>query len=138
MPVRYARTQALAPSAASIATRHVGRCPGLVNKDQPLGVEVELPLKPLIATPQNVWAFLFGGARGTFFTRDLVAIEEPPQRADANRRPTLGQPRLQLDQRDVILRLDRTEDEVGMRLDPRRPPIATLRLGRRRAVRRDN
>src|SRR4028118_828000 len=56
----------------------------------------------------------------SFFARDPVAVEEAPQRAEANRRAALGQPRLQLDQGDVVLGLDRTEEEAGMRLDPRR------------------
>ena len=67
MPVRHARTQAVTPSAASMAARRVGRCPGLVDEDQSLGVEIELPLEPLLATLQEVGAFLFGGACGAFF-----------------------------------------------------------------------
>jgi hypothetical protein len=31
-----------------------------------------------------------------------VPVEEPPQRANPNRRATLGQQRLQLDKRDVV------------------------------------
>jgi len=50
-----------------MATRHVGRCPGLVDEDEPLGVEIELPLEPLLATLQDVGAFLFGGVCGLFF-----------------------------------------------------------------------
>ena len=67
MPVRHARTQSLTPPAAPVATRHVGRCPGLVDEDEPLGVEIELPLEPLLATLQDVGAFLFGGVCGLFF-----------------------------------------------------------------------
>jgi len=47
-----------------------------------------------------------------------VAVEEPPQRADPDRRTAFGQQRLQLDQRDVVLCLDRAQNEPGMRLDP--------------------
>ena len=101
-----------------MATRHVGRCPGLVDEDQPLGIEIELPLEPLLATLQDVGAFLFGGVCGRFFTRDPVTIEEPPQRTDADRCAALGQLRLQLDERGVILGLDRTKDEGSVRFDP--------------------
>jgi len=47
-----------------------------------------------------------------------VTIEEPPQRTDADRRAALGQLCLQLDERDVILGLDRTKDEGSVRFDP--------------------
>jgi hypothetical protein len=66
-----------------------------------------------------------------------VPVEEPPQRADPDRRATLGQQRLQLHQRDVILRLDRTKDKRCMRVDPARTTVAALRLGGRRAVLKD-
>ena len=45
MPVRHARTQSLTPPAAPVATRHVGRCPGLVDDDEPLGVETAADYK---------------------------------------------------------------------------------------------
>jgi hypothetical protein len=63
-----------------------------------------------------------------------VPVEEPPQRPDPDRRAALDQQRLQLDQRDVVLRLDRTQDEGCVRIDPGRPTIAALGLGSRRAV----
>ena len=46
----------------------------------------------------------------------------------------VGQQRLQLCQCDVGCRLDRTQDQVRMRLDLTRTPIATLLLRLRRPV----
>ena len=47
-----------------------------------------------------------------------------------------GQQPLKLAQRDVVLLLDRAEEEAGLRLDPGRAAIAALGLRRRRAVRK--
>ena len=66
VPVRDARAQALAPPAAAMAAGHVRRGPGLIDEDQPLGVEVELPLEPFRATLHDVGAVLFGSVRGLF------------------------------------------------------------------------
>jgi hypothetical protein len=66
-----------------------------------------------------------------------MPVEEPPKRADPDRRTALGQQRLQLHQRDVVLRLDRLQDEGRVGVDPGRTAVATLPLGRRRAVLND-
>jgi len=63
-----------------------------------------------------------------------VTVEEPPQRADSDRRAPLSQQCLQLDQCDVVLCLDRTEHEGRVRLDPGRTTIAALRFGCRGSV----
>ena len=52
--------QALAPPAAAMAPRHVGAGPGLVDEHQPLGIEVELAVEPLLAPLQGVGAILLG------------------------------------------------------------------------------
>jgi hypothetical protein len=39
---------------------------GLVDEDEPLGAEIELPLEALLATLQDVGALLFGGMCGLF------------------------------------------------------------------------
>jgi len=65
--MRHAHPKSLAASAAPVAARHVGRGPGLVDEDQPVGIEVELILEPLFASDQDVGAVLFGGVRGLFF-----------------------------------------------------------------------
>jgi hypothetical protein len=49
-----------------MAARHVGGGPGFIDEDQPVGVEVDLILKPLFALDQDVRAILFGGVRGLF------------------------------------------------------------------------
>jgi hypothetical protein len=46
--------------------RHVGRGPGFVNEDQPLGVEIELAVEPGLPPLHDVGAVLFGGVRGLF------------------------------------------------------------------------
>lgn len=66
-----------------------------------------------------------------------MPVEEPPQRPDPDRRAALGEQRLQLHQRDVVLGLDRGEDEGCMCVDPGRTTVAALRLGCRRAVLND-
>jgi len=72
-----------------------------------------------------------------FFARDPVSVEEPPQRANPDRRGAFGQQRLQLDHRDVVLRLDCAENEGRMRVDPGRTTVAALRLSCQRAVLKD-
>jgi len=63
VPMRHAGAQALAASAAAMTPRHVGRCPGLVDEDQPLGIEIELAIEPRLALLQDVGAILLGGVR---------------------------------------------------------------------------
>jgi len=46
MAVRYADPEPLAARATSMAARHVGGSPGLINEHQPLGVEIELAVEP--------------------------------------------------------------------------------------------
>jgi hypothetical protein len=41
--------------------RHVGGGPGLVDEDQPLGMEIELTVEPFLALLQDVRAVLLGG-----------------------------------------------------------------------------
>ena len=49
-----------------MAPRHVCRGPGLVDEDQPLGVEVELALEPCLAPPQDIGAILLPRVAGLF------------------------------------------------------------------------
>lgn len=72
-------------------------------------------------------------ACAVFFARDPVPVEEPPQRADPDRRAALGEQRLQLDQRNVILRLDRAQGEGCVACTA----VAALQTGGRRAVLND-
>jgi hypothetical protein len=68
-------------------------------------------------------------ACAVFFSRDLVAAAEAPERAHADLGSVLGQARLQLGQGDVRNLGQRRVDEVGMGLGAVREPIAALRLG---------
>jgi len=61
-----AGAQALAVTAAAIAPRHVGRCPGLVDEDQLVGIEIELTLEPFLALLQDVGAILLCRMAGLF------------------------------------------------------------------------
>ena len=56
--VREAHAQALAPGAAAMAAGHVGRSPGFVDEDEPLGIEVELTVKPRAPLAQDVGPIL--------------------------------------------------------------------------------
>jgi len=50
-----------------MAPRHVGGRPGLIDKDQALGVEIRLGVKPDAPLAQNVRAVLLEGVAGLFF-----------------------------------------------------------------------
>jgi hypothetical protein len=65
-----------------------------------------------------------------------VAVKEAPDRARGEVRAVLAPEHLrQLDQRDVHLGIDRTEDRGTIGLDPLRALVAALWLGPRRARR---
>ena len=46
--------------------RHVGRGPGLVNKNETFGIEIELSIEPGLAPFQNIGAVLFARVSGLF------------------------------------------------------------------------
>ena len=50
--------QTLASPATAMAPCHVGGCPGLVDEDQLVRVEIELALEPFLATLQDVGRIL--------------------------------------------------------------------------------
>ena len=66
MAMRHADPQALAAERSAVAPGHVGGGPCLVDEDQPLRVEIELILEPLLTSLQDVGAILFGRVRGLF------------------------------------------------------------------------
>jgi hypothetical protein len=66
MSVRNADPQALTARSATVTARHVGGGPGLVDEDQALGVEIELPFEPGLALLRDVGAALLGSVRGLF------------------------------------------------------------------------
>ena len=58
--------QALAAWAAPVRAGHVGLRPGLVEEDQPRGIEVGLPVEPGLPAFQDVRAILLAGMAGLF------------------------------------------------------------------------
>ncbi len=63
MPVRDGRTTTLSPFCPTIEPGHLGRCPCLIDKHQPIGVEIKLTRKPGLPTGQHIRPLLFGGVR---------------------------------------------------------------------------
>jgi hypothetical protein len=61
-----AGAQSLASTAATIAPRHVGGRPGFIDKDQLVGIEIELPLKSFLSTFQDVGTILLRRVAGLF------------------------------------------------------------------------
>lgn len=66
MPVRHAGPQSFTAWRSAIATRHVRRCPGLIDEDELLWIEIELAVEPFLAPLQDVWAILLGRMRCLF------------------------------------------------------------------------
>ena len=64
--VRDRRPAALAAWAAAAQARHLGRSPGLVDEDEPRGIEVGLVLKPGLALGLHVDPVLLAGVRRLF------------------------------------------------------------------------
>ncbi len=60
VPERHARAQPFSAPATTVAAGHVGRCPGLVDEDQLVGVEVELAVEPGPAPFYDVGTVLLG------------------------------------------------------------------------------
>lgn len=60
MPVRHAGPQSFAARRPAVATRHVRRCPGLIDEDELPGIEIELAVEPFLAPLQDVGAILLG------------------------------------------------------------------------------
>jgi hypothetical protein len=46
----HADAQTLAPRRSSMAPRHAGRSPGLVDEDEPVRVEIDLTIEPGFAS----------------------------------------------------------------------------------------
>jgi len=67
VPMREAHAQPLALAAAAMAAGHVRRAPGLVDEDEPLGIEVRLCLEPRATLVQDIRAILFDRVAGLFF-----------------------------------------------------------------------
>ena len=68
MAVRHGRLTAFAARRTAIKTRHLRRCPGLVDEDELRGIEAGLPLKPSLTGTLYVRSLLLGGMRNLFFS----------------------------------------------------------------------
>lgn len=66
VPVWSAADQALPTSAAAMASVHVGLGPGLIDKDQALGIKAMLIIAPSLARGSDVWTVLFVGQHSFF------------------------------------------------------------------------
>ena len=66
MPMRDRGATAFAAPGAATQARHLGRGPGLVDEDQPAGVQIGLALEPGPAPRRDVRPILLGGVRGFF------------------------------------------------------------------------
>ena len=66
MAVWNERPQALTAPAAAMTAGHVGGGPGLVDEDEPVGIEIELGLEPGPALLQDVRPILLGRVGGLF------------------------------------------------------------------------
>jgi hypothetical protein len=58
--------QPLAFFASAIAGRHIGRSPGLVDKDEPSRIEAWLHFAPIGASGLDITPALLGGAKSFF------------------------------------------------------------------------
>ena len=57
---------AMRKPTAAITAGHIGGGPGLVDEDQALGVEIELPFEPGLTPLRDVGTILLGSVRGLF------------------------------------------------------------------------
>ena len=125
MAVRHADPQALAAQGPAVGPGHVGRGPGLVDEDEPLGIEVELGVEPGLAAASGCRD---GPARWharSFFARDRMAGEEALERAEAEGMSPLRKRRAQLLDGDVRRLRQQREDQrpcASIRPDRRSPP----------------
>ena len=58
--------QPFASRGATVGARHIGLGPGLVDEDQPSGVNLALILLPLSPSPGDVGAILLAGVQAFF------------------------------------------------------------------------
>src|SRR6516225_2875298 len=66
MPVRDGGPQPLSLRGSSSPADHVGRGPGLVDKDEPLRIKIDLLIEPILAPPQDVRTLLLRRVGGLF------------------------------------------------------------------------
>lgn len=64
--VQHRRAQARTAQGSAVRAHHLRRGPGLIDKDQAVGVEIWLAFEPGPALLQDVRAVVLGGVRGLF------------------------------------------------------------------------
>jgi hypothetical protein len=85
MAMREAHPQALALAAAAMAAGHVGRRPGLVDKDKACRIEIELAAKPVRGAASGCPGGPVRWHGRSFFPRHAVAFEEAVQARNRDR-----------------------------------------------------
>jgi hypothetical protein len=63
--------QPFAALAATVCSRHVGRCPSLINEDEPVPIELTLARTPSPPPRQDIRAILLCGM-GSLFLRVIL------------------------------------------------------------------
>lgn len=66
MAVRNGGSQTFAALASAMCSRHVGRCPSLINEDEPVPIELALALTPGLPPRQDIRTILLCGMGGLF------------------------------------------------------------------------
>ncbi len=75
--MRDADPQAFAYAASTVAARHVGGSPGLIDKKRDVsGIKVKLAANQSCRPLQDVRRFLLRGMRTLFFARDVVRLKK--------------------------------------------------------------
>jgi len=64
--MRKAHSQPLTLGATAMTTRHIGGGPGFINEHKAFWFEVDLPVEPALALPQDVGAVLLDRVAGLF------------------------------------------------------------------------
>lgn len=127
MAVRNGRPASFAAQAAATQPRHLCGCCGLIDENQPLGVEIELAIEPASAAAQDIGALLFGGVRRLLLKRDAAPVEVQPDRGRRCPHAALGGKALHdLSKRDVRRVLDETKNEGLRRIELRTRRLALL------------
>jgi hypothetical protein len=67
MAVGEAHTQPLALCAAPVGSGHVRCRPGFIDKDEALGLQIDLAIEPVVALLQDIGTVLFNGVASLFF-----------------------------------------------------------------------
>src|SRR5262249_47434317 len=83
MPIRNRCDESLATRSAAALTRHVGGCPGLIDKDQTIWIQARLVGAPNLPRGRNIRPLLLGGVKRLFLSvspraRRKRPIEERP------------------------------------------------------------